>query len=245
MSTAEREDAFQRTRFWPSLDGLRAISIAAVVWHHAAGPRAGLAGQGFRGVDLFFAISGFLITTLLLREQARTGTVDLGGFYLRRALRIFPLYYASLAVYSLLVRTLEPNTFAGHEFMHNLPYFATYTSNWFIDLQGERVIFYFAWSLATEQQFYAVWPWVLRFSRKRDTPLFFMAALALVWLAARVGVSLGWLETARLPVRILLYISPAICLGSIAAILVHRPAGFRWLDLLLGRRWSLPPHPIS
>jgi len=90
MPAEEREAAFHRERFWPSLDGLCAISIFAVVRHHAAGHKVGLAGQGWRGVELFFAISGFLITTLLLRERARTGSIDLTGFYIRRSLRIFP-----------------------------------------------------------------------------------------------------------------------------------------------------------
>src|SRR5678816_1344035 len=83
---------------FPSLDGLRALSIVPVIWHHST-PRQleGVLGKGPLGVHLFFAISGFLITTLLLRERRATGAISIAGFYARRSLRIFPLYYAVLA----------------------------------------------------------------------------------------------------------------------------------------------------
>src|SRR4051794_13366260 len=89
------------TKTFGSLDGLRAASIIAVLWHHAArdaGPRSILVGRGFRGVALFFVIRGFLIATLPLRERRRTGTISLGRFYARRFLRIFPPYYLMLLV---------------------------------------------------------------------------------------------------------------------------------------------------
>src|SRR5437773_9697436 len=96
----------------PSLDGLRAISITLVVVAHLAGTRSfplsaatgNFWGLGELGVHVFFVISGFLITRLLLEETARTGRISLGNFYLRRTLRIFPPYYAflfALAIASL------------------------------------------------------------------------------------------------------------------------------------------------
>jgi peptidoglycan/LPS O-acetylase OafA/YrhL len=96
------------------LDGLRCLSIAAVIWHHAGGTRhSGLLFRGHHGVSLFFAISGFLITTLLLRERVRNGQVSLGRFYGRRTLRIFPLYYAVIALYVALVYLLDRRSDAG------------------------------------------------------------------------------------------------------------------------------------
>src|SRR5882672_6045500 len=98
----DRGSLFQKAKYFPLLDGLRAVSIVGVVWHHAGGALhfSGPLSRGYHGVSLFFVISGFLITTLLLRERSRTGAISLRKFYLRRALRIFPLYYAVLALYA-------------------------------------------------------------------------------------------------------------------------------------------------
>ena len=77
------------------LDALRCASIVAVVWHHSAPFLATLpfTGRGFLGVDLFFVISGYLIVTLLLREKAKTADIAIKAFYIRRTLRIVPVYY--------------------------------------------------------------------------------------------------------------------------------------------------------
>lgn len=132
---------FRNRRIFGSLDGLRALSVVAVIWHHTTGPHvSALLASGPHGVTLFFAISGFLIVTLLLRERDRAGRIDLKAFYIRRSLRIFPLYYAVIAVYTLLVCVVERNNPVGREFFNNLPFFLIYTSNWFVLLEG-RVIF--------------------------------------------------------------------------------------------------------
>src|SRR5262249_49399060 len=108
---------FLRTRVWGSLDGLRAISILGVIWTHVwyvSGPtyydaltKIPVLRNGAFGVSVFFGISGFLITALLLREKARQGQISLRDFYIRRTLRIWPLYYAVLALYVALVITLK------------------------------------------------------------------------------------------------------------------------------------------
>jgi hypothetical protein len=87
------------TRTFGCLDGLRALAIVAVVWHHAVPAGVGVAAldRGFLGVDLFFVVSGYLIVTLLLRERDRRGAIDLRAFYMRRLLRIVPLNYAVIA----------------------------------------------------------------------------------------------------------------------------------------------------
>src|SRR5271166_3634228 len=87
---------FRQTETFNSLNGLRCISVLAVIWHHAVGhlfPTDTFLAEGYMGVDVFFAVSGFLITTLLLRERDTWGDIDLRSFYARRSLRIFPLYY--------------------------------------------------------------------------------------------------------------------------------------------------------
>lgn len=163
MTPIER---FRGTAYFPALDGLRAIAALAVVGLHAHVPGDRLFVNGAYGVDLFFAISGFLITTLLLRESEKTGTISLRGFYARRSARIFPLYYAVLALYCVLVAFTQHNE-AGAAFWRNLPAFLTYTTQIFVRPggDGERVIFYIAWSLAVEEQFYLAWPWLLRKAR--------------------------------------------------------------------------------
>lgn len=102
-------ETYRSTRTFSSLDGLRCLSILAVVWHHtgaASGSWRGALAKGFLGVDLFFAISGFLIVTLLLRERDRNGKLALGRFYARRALRIFPPYYGLLLALTIVLLTV-------------------------------------------------------------------------------------------------------------------------------------------
>jgi peptidoglycan/LPS O-acetylase OafA/YrhL len=213
--------------------------VLAVIWHHTVGHVATLPailGRGAQGVTLFFAISGFLIVTLLLRERERTGRIDLRAFYLRRTLRIFPLYFMVLGIYILLVALLERNSPAGREFLLNLPAFLTYTSNWFVMLDG-RVIFYFAWSLAAEEQFYLVWPTLqkwLKPARALTAVLLIIAGVA--WLQSKVGAA----DIASLPLgmRMVASIQLAICFGVVLAHLLHHPRSHAWLGGLLGWRAS-------
>src|SRR5215831_19037330 len=101
--------SYLQTRTFGSLDGLRALAILGVIWHHSASALPGwpITARGFLGVDLFFVISGFLIVTLLLRERRRTATISLRKFYVRRFLRIFPPYYGLLALVTI-VALLKP-----------------------------------------------------------------------------------------------------------------------------------------
>ncbi|WP_425174608.1 acyltransferase family protein [Mycobacterium sp.] len=244
MSKPARADfhRFAAMRRFAALDGLRALSVIAVVWHHTSGtPGPAISGKGYLGVDFFFAISGFLITTLLVREHA-TKTVSLRKFYARRALRIFPLYYATLAVYVALVAATRRHTPEGIQFFHHLPAFVTYTSNWFVDLaQGNSVPFYFAWSLATEEQFYLLWPPVLVATLsittgKRIWPS--LAALAVLVVISRAFSVAA--DTAVLPWRIPASLALPILLGAAAALIVSRRRGFELVSPILGRAWSAP-----
>ena len=148
----------------PSLDGLRAASIAIVILSHAkyllpkavanSGLFRYLIGGGLHGVQIFFAISGYLITTLLVREFERSGDVSLRRFYLRRTLRIFPPFYVYLAVLAVLwacgVAGEDRSTFLSA---------ATYTIIYHPHPQGWLV--QHAWSLSIEEQFYLLWPAML------------------------------------------------------------------------------------
>jgi len=165
----------------PSLDGLRAVSIAIVVLSHtkvllpARVVHAGLfryaIGGGIHGVEIFFAISGFLITTLLLREFDRTGTISLRRFYARRSLRIFPPFYVYLGVLGILwalgIVRERVGTFLAA---------ATYLFVYLPHPQG--ILVAHAWSLSVEEQFYLLWPVLLFLScRWRKSVPFALAVM--------------------------------------------------------------------
>ena len=234
--------SFTSTRYFSGLDALRAISVIAVIWTHVSGVHGmHLFNQGNKGVDLFFAISGFLVTTLLLREYRLNGRISLRDFYIRRTLRIFPLYYAVLALYCLLVLLTLKGTSKGSEFWNNFPAFATYTSNWFVNAENSAdhgVTFYFAWSLATEEQFYLLWPTLmvlLLWKVKKDWVLV-VAALALIGMkVAAVPYDGGTLLA-----TVFASLAPAILFGAAFAVLLNNRAAFNVLYPLLARRLSAP-----
>ena len=142
----------------PGLDGLRALSILIVLCAHAVNTPGAPAWLGVPvfadlGVRTFFVISGFLITTLLVTEHRKRGTISLRDFYLRRAFRIFPAFYAYLAVMALLC-ALGWIDIPRRDFT----FAATYTMNFHADRTwwlGHL------WSLAVEEQFYLIWPLVM------------------------------------------------------------------------------------
>lgn len=233
MEPAER---LRSTSYFGALDGLRALSILPVVWHHAtSGPTPGVLGRGPLGVDLFFAISGFLITTLLLRERDAQGEIALGAFYARRSLRIFPLYYVVLGAFALHALYLrDPGPVRDH-FLRSLPWYATYTSNWFVDNGvSHAVVFSYAWSLATEEQFYLGFPWVLRVTKGVVPAAIFMGAVVVLDQAAERE----WIALASpLAMRMLRSLATPIALGSLGA-LALRTRLFAAIALVLGQRAS-------
>ena len=180
--------------YMPGLDGLRALAVIAVIVYHA--DSRWLSG-GFLGVEVFFVISGYLITLLLLAERERTGTVSLVDFWKRRARRLLP------ALWTLLVGIVVYAAFFDDEKLGNLRGDViagfTYVANWFQVWTGSSYTDDFAfaplrhlWSLAVEEQFYIVWPlvmWVLlRKIRTNWLPLlglfFLLSATAIVLFSA-------------------------------------------------------------
>ena len=148
-----------------SLDGLRAISIMLVLWGHLAGTRGfhtvdlHLGDLAHLGVLVFFVISGFLITTLLTREQQANGSISLKLFYARRSIRIFPAAYTYIAVVAFL-------WFAGVIHLHarDLWHAVTYTVN-YEPAHSWQIAH--LWSLSVEEQFYLLWPFVFASLRPR------------------------------------------------------------------------------
>jgi peptidoglycan/LPS O-acetylase OafA/YrhL len=229
----------------PSLDGLRAISIALVLLGHLGGTRGffvrldlGVGDYGHLGVVVFFVISGFLITRLLLTEHAKKGRVSLRLFYARRALRLFPASYTFIACVSLL-------WLAGIVHLHarDLWCASTYTMNYLPAPSWETG---HLWSLSVEEQFYLLWPcafialgprrsaWVaagvillgpiarsaarlfLNGSPYKDLDMFPMVAdsLAMGCLLARMS---GWLEGQSWYLRLF---RPMCSIGLLASILL-------------------------
>ena len=149
----------------PSLDGLRAVSILLVVIGHAISPQQTpelykLFGHlGNYGVRIFFLISGFLITTLLLKEAQKTGRISLKNFYIRRSLRIFPAFLLYAGVIAVLSAVGWVVLYPG-DLLHALTYTMNYhmKRSWYLN---------HLWSLSVEEQFYLLWPAVMLLSGTR------------------------------------------------------------------------------
>ncbi len=240
---------FMRIRFFESLDGLRAMSILGVIWSHVwyvSGPahynaliKVPVLRNGAFGVSVFFGISGFLITTLLLREQLKHGRISLRDFYIRRTLRIWPLYYATLALYVILVLALQRGTGRDHVFFHYLPGYLTFTYTWFAGWEGSGAIFNFAWSLSVEEQFYLIWAGVLRILRGA-LPMILMCLLIGIRAATDIGAVRRVVSMDSLAWRMAAGIAVPICLGAILAQMLHSERWFLRIRPLLGYRWSAP-----
>ena len=154
----------------PGLDGLRAVAVLLVfLFHFGALP------FGWIGVQAFFVLSGFLITQLLSQSATSPLRAYLISFYGRRALRIFPLYFAVLAAFYLASRAgLE-----AHGLKEGLPFAATYTYNWYHATRffvHSKLLTHF-WSLCVEEQFYLVWPFVVYFVPKARQKGLFIALM--------------------------------------------------------------------
>ena len=233
------------TRFG-GLDTLRGFAAVAVVWHHCIDNDPSSVGESSYfsrgiGVTTFFVISGFLITRILLREQEKTGNIALARFWIRRALRIFPLYFVMLGVYVLLVATKEHGTEAGDLFWKNLPYYATFTTNWRVGWEaGTRIIFYFAWSMAVQEQFYTLWPMIMKALPRRHAFLFPLACLIAADISSQIGSPPG--AVPGLLRRIVVSLDTPIFFGVAVAMVLHskRAWGFDLVRKLAGRIWSLP-----
>jgi peptidoglycan/LPS O-acetylase OafA/YrhL len=188
----------QRPR-WPALDGLRAVAVLAVIIYHF-----GLLPGGYLGVDLFFVLSGFLITSLLIREwDSRRGHISFRDFYRRRVLRLFPALGCVIAVTVALTGFLELSRPPSNRqyvagTLEGLPLVVTFAGNWARALDpasslGSLGMLGHTWSLAIEEQFYLLWPalFVLLMHRRfsRGVMALSLALIALAEMVYRVAVA--------------------------------------------------------
>ena len=180
-----------QNRYIHSVDGLRAVAVLAVLLYHLG---IDWIPGGFLGVDLFFVISGYVITGLILDSIARSGTLDLRAFYLSRIRRLVPALVAMLVFTTLFIGVYAPDTV--RRFIADIPYVLSGSMNWalvsrqqdYFEAIGRPPLLQHTWSLAVEAQFYLMWPlvllFILRYFGKKNIPF---AALA---IAIASGITL-------------------------------------------------------
>jgi len=179
----------------PGLDGLRALAVLMVVFHHLCSQGAlgrwpalqVMLQQGSFGVQIFFVLSGFLITWLLLKEESRSGTIDIARFYFRRSLRILPpaFFYLAVILFLTVAGVLAVGT-------RDLLYSALFIRNAY-GVGGSPEVSHY-WSLAVEEQFYLTWPFLLLVLRGRTRLLVTAALIVLLavwrsWTSLHFGVT--------------------------------------------------------
>lgn len=172
-----------RLGYVPALDGLRALAVGLTILYHAEAPHA---WGGYLGVDIFFVLSGFLITTLLLEEMRDTGTVSLKNFYARRALRLCPALLLMLAVDAAALPLYHNGT--GWNFGKEAAVAALYLSDYAISLGLMPILTLVThtWSLAVEEHFYILWPLALLWLRRRYLGQALLPVLGAGWFLATV-----------------------------------------------------------
>ena len=224
----------------PSLDGLRAVSIGFVLFSHAFGTRnfpvhsfPAVGAMGSFGVRVFFIISGFLITTLLLKERARTGRISIKAFYTRRFLRIFPAFYTYVGACAILLALGWRTVLAG-DLLHAL----TYTVNYH---HPHGWLFAHIWSLSVEEQFYLLWPAVIAFAGPLWAARAAMAAILVVPVFRLATLQFFPMPAAYFGQQFHLT-ADALATGCLLAA-AHNWLGSqpRYLDFLRGRFFVLVP----
>ena len=180
-ATAPAAAGSERLGYRPALDGIRALAVLAVLAYHSGTPFKG----GFIGVDIFFVLSGFLITTLLLQEWSARQTLDLPDFYRRRARRLLPALFLTIAAVGLIY-AVEPSLNHGLTFAAAAAAVIFYIGNWLIALDAPEALGLLdhTWSLAIEEQFYMLWPPLLLIGLRCGWRTRSLAAFALILCSA-------------------------------------------------------------
>jgi peptidoglycan/LPS O-acetylase OafA/YrhL len=235
---------FSGRKHFPELDGLRGLAIVLVLFchysqilpvHGALGASLEVAAfQGWIGVNLFFVLSGFLITGILFDAKGQNHYFR--NFYARRTLRIFPLYYGILAVELAILLIIRLHSHAAWEHLHNpqklwhsMPWLLTYTTNigmafWHVDtvIQGHF------WSLAVEEQFYLVWPLMVFLLPWRKLIHACVALITTALILRFVFTAAGLGEFAAYSFTVCNF--DALGLGGLIAILYRNRGTSQWLE---------------
>jgi peptidoglycan/LPS O-acetylase OafA/YrhL len=211
--------------YYPALDGLRGVAILLVVLYH----NFGFIKQsffGWLGVDLFFVLSGFLITDILLKTLGQANY--LRNFYLRRVLRIFPLYYLTLILFLFVIPSFTSDKIEWTYYQDNQVYFWTYLQNWLFIFRssGNAEIMNHYWSLAVEEQFYIFWPLVVLLLKKPRYLLIFISLLLVSLILFRFVLWISEIENIAYYSLYTFTRIDGICIGCIVALLVHMNFNF-------------------
>jgi peptidoglycan/LPS O-acetylase OafA/YrhL len=211
---------FRSVQRFPALDGLRGIAAVMVVLFHYGGPTWEWL-NGWVGVHIFFVLSGFLITTLALREEERRGRLSLGNFYIRRAARILPVYYVVLGVFAGVIwaRAEWESSGLGRVIGHYLTFNGEFV--------GPGQPHGHVWTLGIEQKFYLVWP-----------VLAFAAVLGATRRAALTSALLALLVSLCIVNSLFVSYFP-IVVGCLLALALHSRRGFRALAILTRPRAAI------
>jgi peptidoglycan/LPS O-acetylase OafA/YrhL len=218
----------QKERYWPALDGLRAIAVLLVLCFHTG---VAWLGGGYVGVDIFFVLSGFLITTVLAQEWDRTNRIRLGRFYLRRVLRLYPALIVAVLGSVLIAAAISPGL--SHDNSHAAPVALTYSMNWWwVAGNHSQGMLAHTWSLGVEEQFYLLWAPVLIVALKigRSFALTATAALTVFFAIYVAGFASGWsVERMYLGTDAR---APQLLIGATAALLLSNQVLSQWRTLI-------------
>lgn len=230
-----RINLIRQHTYFPNLDGLRFLAFLAVFKSHALEfsrynfggnntkeQLSGFFSVGDLGVSFFFVLSGFLITYLLLKEKTSTGNVSVKQFYVRRILRIWPLYFFVIALgFFVLPAVFGASDVSSFPFdvkapLSQLAWYLLFAANFDLVAHGVRgLMVAVLWSVSVEEQFYLLWPWINKFGRKTILPAF----IALVLLVSFVYRFMNYRNS-----YILEYASLSVfndlCIGSFSAWLI-------------------------
>ncbi|AKU89843.1 acyltransferase family protein [Vulgatibacter incomptus] len=225
----------------PALDGVRGLAVLLVLLLHFVGNTTAtnrfesallfVSGYGMLGVDLFFVLSGFLITGILYDSRGAPGYFR--NFYMRRVLRIFPLYYGTLIAFFLVAPFVGLHGAALDELRGNQSWLWLYGANVFHAIQGKWALSYLNhfWSLAVEEHFYFVWPLLVWWLGSRPRALLW-TSLGLV-IASPVASAAATLLTGNPTIKMITpFQLQGLALGGFLAVLARQPGGTARI-----RRW--------
>ncbi|ABQ24909.1 acyltransferase family protein [Geotalea uraniireducens] len=218
---------YREIKVFPTLNGIRAISVLLVIlWHMS--DKAWMWLSGYTGVLIFFVLSGYLITTLLLREED-SKSVSIAAFYVRRVFRIFPLYYLTLAAYLILVFVLKVYDAKLYiQTCNTLPLYLFY----FNEFLPTVAVYSHSWSLGVEEKFYLIWPiCMFILLRNRSHTRIYLTLFAVLLCSLFFDLYL----TPSLNVHHL----TSILLGCLLAFLLHDAGTYNICSRLIGPTSSL------
>ena len=237
---ADVRDGELKMGYQPALDGLRAISVIAVILYHA---NVSWLPGGFLGVEVFFVVSGFLITSLMIEERSTNGRVDLRNFWIRRARRLLPALLVMLLAVALSVATFATDSAPDfrRDVIPSLLYVSNWWQIWFVEspyfAASDLPVLRHLWSLAVEEQWYLVWPVAFVLLARLPRRI----AATIVFLLGAIGAvatALLWLPDSESRTNFLYLSTPTrasgLLLGAALALWWQRTDSVRrWLTVLL------------